>query len=49
MSNDNSAMPAAYHNPRGSLAFSDGHAESRKWSDPAMDDWLWLWQHDTEL
>ncbi len=27
-------FPASYHNGVGNLAFSDGHAESRKWRDP---------------
>jgi prepilin-type N-terminal cleavage/methylation domain-containing protein/prepilin-type processing-associated H-X9-DG protein len=26
--------PAHYHNNRGSMSFADGHAESRKWTDP---------------
>jgi prepilin-type processing-associated H-X9-DG protein len=28
-------IPAAYHNFSGALSFADGHAESRKWTDPA--------------
>lgn len=43
-----SDKPAAYHNLRGSLSFADGHAEGRKWSDPAKDR-VWLREHTTEL
>jgi prepilin-type N-terminal cleavage/methylation domain-containing protein/prepilin-type processing-associated H-X9-DG protein len=29
-------MPAIYHNNAGGLSFADGHAEIRKWRDPAV-------------
>jgi prepilin-type N-terminal cleavage/methylation domain-containing protein/prepilin-type processing-associated H-X9-DG protein len=29
-------VPATYHNNAGGLSFADGHAEIRKWSDPAI-------------
>jgi prepilin-type N-terminal cleavage/methylation domain-containing protein/prepilin-type processing-associated H-X9-DG protein len=29
-------IPASYHGRNGSLAFADGHAEIKKWSDPAI-------------
>jgi prepilin-type processing-associated H-X9-DG protein len=29
-------IPATYHNNAGGLSFADGHAEIRKWKDPAI-------------
>jgi hypothetical protein len=29
-------LPASYHNKAGGLSFSDGHAEIKKWRDPAV-------------
>jgi prepilin-type processing-associated H-X9-DG protein len=28
--------PASYHNGAGGIAFADGHAQIRKWADPAV-------------
>src|SRR5262249_41026383 len=29
-------IPATYHNGAGGISFADGHAEIRKWTDPAV-------------
>ena len=29
-------VPATYHNNAGGLSFADGHAQIKKWSDPAI-------------
>ena len=31
--------PASYHNRAGGIAFADGHAQIRKWTDPALVNW----------
>jgi prepilin-type N-terminal cleavage/methylation domain-containing protein len=31
-------LPASYHGASGALSFADGHAEIRKWTDPAVKD-----------
>jgi prepilin-type processing-associated H-X9-DG protein len=29
-------LPASYHGDSGALSFADGHAETKKWTDPAI-------------
>ena len=49
MTSNISDMPAAYHGLKGSLSFADGHAETRKWSNPmSQADRDWLREHTTE-
>jgi prepilin-type N-terminal cleavage/methylation domain-containing protein/prepilin-type processing-associated H-X9-DG protein len=53
-------IPAGYHNNSGGMSFADGHAQTKKWSDPKIlkntasdrptgNDLAWLGEHTTTL